>query len=190
MIATNLALSNFTTDFSVVSYHSSKSSSDFVVKRKFNSCWVGCKLLTSGFGGWSVPVGSGVVSYTSQWDYTTLHARTSFTTCPPTLTAGRRVCGPGGAGWLARTPARRVPAGDRLSVVGRSVRRGISISNHLYSSTHSCRRAPPGPPHPLSPADRRYFLLIYSQRRRTDSYHFYALFILLSAVGRNEEKQS
>jgi len=117
MIATNLALSNFTTDFSVVSYHSSKSSSDFVVKWKFNSCWVGCKLLTSGFGGWSVPVGSGVVSYTSQWDYTTLHARTSFTTCPPTLTAGRRVCGPGGAGWLARPPCpRRWPSVRRRSV--------------------------------------------------------------------------
>ena len=58
-----------------------------------------------------------------------------------------------------RPAGQRVPAGDRLSI-GRPVRRGISISNHLYSSTHSCRSAAAGPPHPLGP-DRPTLFLTY-----------------------------
>jgi len=125
---------------------------------------------------------SGLVSYTSQWDYTALHARTSFTTC----TAADRLRVWSRWRWVA---GQRVPAGD-----GRSVGPSWDLDKQPFvfvdAFVSQCGDLPTASTWTDGLTDRCYFLLIYSQRRRADSYHFYAPFILPGVVNRNEEKQS
>ena len=83
----------------------------------------------------------------------------------------------------------RVPAGD-----GRSVGPSWDLDKQPFvfvdAFVSQCGDLPTASTWTDGLTDRCYFLLIYSQRRRADSYHFYAPFILPSVVNRNEEKQS